>query len=462
MGLESLYARLPVLLQHLACSLEGLRVRRQRYGGSFDEILRQAEARLAWSRDRLLGYRDARLRAFLEHCGSTVPYYRRLFAARRWSPRETPLEEILGDLPILLKTTVQALGGEFESSDVPPHRRVPSHTSGTTGGGLHFQTTRTALQEQYAVWWRYWRLHGLRRGTLCGYFAGRSVVPPAQTRPPFWRHNVPGRQILFSGYHMAPRTLPSYVDELRRAQPPWLHGYPSLLSLLAAFVLDSGRGLGYTPIWVTCGAENLLPHQAALIARALGRSPIQHYGLAEAVANFSTCPQNRLHVDEDFSHVEFVPLSDGEGFRVVGTNFTNPATPLVRYDAGDTVRLDPGHCGCGLAGRLVMSVDGRQEDYVVLKNGARLGRLDHIFKDMLAIREAQIVQEMPGVITVKIVRRAGFRPDDEAALRREFQVRLGDQARVHFEYVPHLQRSRSGKLRFVVSTLPAGDLHRTP
>ena len=93
--------------------------------------------------------------------------------------------------------------------------------------------------------------------------------------------------------------------------------------------------------------------------------PLQHYGMAEAVANISECEHDQLHVDEDCAAVEFIPNSDGPGYKIIGTNFTNLATPLLRYDVQDLVTLTNVTCSCGRPGRVVASVDGRAEDYII-------------------------------------------------------------------------------------------------
>ena len=209
---------------------------------------------------------------------------------------------------------------------------------------------------------------------------------------------------------------------------------------------------------MTTGAENLLPQQAQLIEKAFGVRPRQHYGMAEAVANISECEQGNLHVDEDFAAVEFLPNPSGDGCRVIGTNFTNPAVPLVRYDVQDLVSPKDETCSCGRPGRLVERVDGRLEDYVILKNEARIGRLDHIFKDLVNIREAQILQRRRGELIVRIVRGDRYGEADERSLREELWKRLGNEADVRFDYVEKLERSRSGKLRFVISELPEASI----
>jgi phenylacetate-CoA ligase len=445
--LEGLYERLPVSLQNLACSVEGWRVDRRRYDSEFFVALAACEARARWSREAIRDYRDEQLKRFVAEASLTVPYYRHLFRTST-NPYLINGMDDLRDLPILHKMTVRQRPKDFRA-DISVGRQSV-HTSGTTGAGLRFEATLSALREQWATWWRYRRWHGIDIGTWCGYFGGRVVVPPERTSPPFWRTNYPGRQILFSAYHMSTRNLPHYLRWLRSQKPPWLHGYPSLLALLAGYMLDTGLDLGYQPRWITLGAENVTEKQGGLIQRAFGVKPLQHYGMAEAAANASECDHGELHVAEDFSAFEIVGGPDGTGL-VVGTNFTNPAFPLIRYAVGDVAAFADSECSCGRPGRVLRALDGRLEDYVLLPSGARLGRLDHIFKDAVNVTEAQIYQEAVGRITFRIVRGAHYSPSDEQDLLREARKRLGTGTTLEIEYVDALERSPGGKVRLVVS-----------
>lgn len=460
-NLESLYVKLPVPLQQVACSLEGWRIRRSRYAPAFFNFLRDYEQRAGWSRDRITEYRDRRLREFVKHCAETVPCYRRRFAEAGIRPEDISTLADLGRLDILTKDEVKANAGAMESEAVPAREKSTAHTSGTTGGGLKFAVTQDSMREQWAVWWRYRRAHGIPLDALCGYFAGRTVVPPAQARPPFHRYNLPGRQILFSGYHMNDDNMRHYIKTLNRRRPPWLHGYPSLLALIAGFMADNHISLEYDIRWITTGAETLTRQQSALIESAFGVRPRQHYGMAEAVANISECEHGKLHVDEDFAAIEFIPLESGEGCRIIGTNFTNPAAPLLRYDTGDVAVLSEEGCSCGRPGRVVDSIDGRIEDYVVLAGGAKVGRLDHIFKDIVHIREAQIYQREPGAIIIRIVRGEGYTEATEKMLLDETSSRLGGDTTIEIKYVDAIERTASGKLRFVVSDIPGSRIDAT-
>ncbi len=455
---EALYLRLPIWAQNLATSLEGWRIQRRRYSGDYATVLASSCLRLTWSDEEFRAYRDRRIREFVAHAYESVPFYRDRFDAAGVHPAEVLGLDDLQLLPLLTKPEVQDAGSSLVSDAVPPRQRVNAHTSGTTGGGLRFATTKQAQREQWAVWWRYFMRHGVAPQTWCGYFGGRSVVPLSQTEPPFWRIDRPGRRILMSAYHMSEETMDAYVDILRERQPPWLHGYPSLLALLAQHVLRRGRALEYPVQWITAGAENLLTHQAQAIAAAFGVEPVQHYGMAEAAANASQCPAGNLHIDEDFAGVELLSEPGSEGHKIVGTNFSNLAAPLIRYEIGDVAGQLLDSCGCRLPGRAIRRIDGRAEDYVILRNGAKLGRLDHVFKDLVNIREAQILQRQPGAAIFRIVRGPAYTEADEQMLLDEARKRLGSEFEITVDYVETIHRSSRGKLRFVVSDLPEGSI----
>jgi phenylacetate-coenzyme A ligase PaaK-like adenylate-forming protein len=457
MDIEAVYSRLPGFAQNLACTYEGFRIQKRRYNTEFRRLLSEAERRSAWTTDQVMDYRDQHLRAYVQDCAREIPYFREQFENTGIAPESIRSVEDLRALPILSKSEAVANSSRLQSRTVNQQDCIVCHTSGTTGSGLRFSVTLEAFRAQWAVWWRYRRWHGIDLATKCAYFGGRSVVPITQKEAPFWRYDLARHQILFSGYHISEATLPLYVEELRRQRPSWLCGYPSLLTLLASYVLERGDDLGYTPRWITALAENLLPLQKSVITKAFGVSPIEHYGMAEGAANISECEMGRLHVDEDFSAVEFVPEDGIDSCRIIGTAFVNRATAFLRYEVGDRVRVSlESSCPCGRPGRLVEAIDGRLEDYVIRRDGSKVGRMDHIFKDLVNIREAQIVQEAPGQIEIRIVRGALYAEDDEKRLRSEMWKRLGTETEIKIEYRESLPRGAGGKLRFVISSLHGG------
>jgi len=450
------YSFLPFPLQNLAISAYGGWVSRRRYGKGYKEILRAVLERQRWSQEQVRELQKRRLLELARHCYERVPYYRNVFRNRGLTPHDFRDPGDLQKLPILRKDDVRNSGSEFFSEDIRKRRHIHSHTSGTTGAGMQFAIDLVAHQEQWAVWWRYRMSHGINPGTWCAYFGGRTVVPVRQQRAPFWRINFPARQVLYSMYHISKETLSSYVTDLRRRNLPWIHGYPSTLALLARHALDAGVQLNFR--WATVGAETLFPWQKRLIEAAFRCRCYQHYGSAEAVANFSECRAGNLHADEDFCVVELHPTTTPGQFAIVGTCLANHVMPFLRYDTGDLCSGLVDECPCGRPGLVVSQIDGRAEDYILLGNGRILGRLDHIFKDAVNVREAQIFQAVPGKVTLRVVPTNAWTSRDAEDLLTEFKRRTGPYLDVDIERCVELERAASGKLRFVVSNCNGGKL----
>lgn len=449
---ERIYRFSPVWIQNVLCSAYGLGINLRRYGRGYSAIEQEVFRRETFSRDQMRALQNERVKAIVARAATMVPYYRALFRRHRLDSREIRTAEDLNVLPILNRAEVQEHLRDFVSDDRERLATTLWRTSGTTGTGLVFPMTLRAEREQWALWWRYRARFGLDRATWYAHFYGRSVVPVEQVTPPFWRINYPGKQILFSGYHMSDRFLGHYVRELNRRRPPWIQGYPSLLSVLAGYMLNGGESLSYRPTAITTGAETLLPHQKAMIEEAFGAACHQHYGTTEAVANISECRYNKLHVDEDFGYIEFIKNGGGKT-ELVATGFANEAFVLLRYRLGDNVETKDAEeqCACGNPGRIVERIDGRIEDYVVTADGRRIGRLDHLLKDMVNIRECQIVQDEVNRVMFRVVRGSGFADADHDRLISEAKKRLGSNMHIDIEYVSSLERSKTGKLRFVVS-----------
>jgi phenylacetate-CoA ligase len=139
---------------------------------------------------------------------------------------------------------------------------------------------------------------------------------------------------------------------------------------------------------------------------------------------------------------------------MVCTGFGNYATPLIRYDIGDiAVVAENQSCSCGRGGLLLERLEGRVEDYIVTPDGRFVGRLDHLFKDARTVQMAQIIQDDVRRIVVRISREPGYGAADEAAILKEARLRLGSQIQIDFDYVNDIERSRTGKYRFIISRL---------
>ena len=459
-SLRTLYDRLPVPLQELLVWGAGWRSYRRRFGPRFQRLLEELQRGDLRGADEVRADQDRRLREMVCWAADTVPYYRTLFRREGIDPASIRGLDDLPRLPLLTKQTLRDRPQELRSEAVPAGEVVTGHTSGTTGTALALLHGLDALAWEYAVVWRQRGWFGLRLHDRYAAFGGQSVVPFAQSAPPFWRFDRARNRVLFSLYHMTPANLDHYARELCRPGYRFWQGYPSSLALVCNHLLARGIALGpAAPRAVFTSSETLLDFQREAIAAATGAPIADRYGHAELAVSALQCPAGSYHVDTEFGAVEILPHEETDEWvrgEIVATGFANRAMPLLRYRTGDVATLRKrGGCPCGRARPVLERIDGRIEDYVVTPDGRRIGRLDHVFKDTREIAEAQIHQTAPDRLVVRLVPRERF---DDAARRRleqELRARVGEAIGIELELVEAIPRLASGKFRAVVSDLPA-------
>ena len=456
---KSIYDGLPVFLQNVVSSGYGLRQRAQIHGAFYRSYLRQLQESQWLGESEVLAQRDAKVAEFMRRADRDSPFWHETFHQAGLRASDLGVESLTA-LPIMSKETARL---EMDRITTRPwvtgtRKGVAAHTSGTTGMALHLTLSQECFQREYAFRDLHRSWGGIRPGDRTATIAGHPVVPTEHMDPPFWRHNAAFNQTIFSSIHLTESTLPLYVRELKRLAPKLIHGYPSSLYIVALSCLESGEE-GIRPQSVFCHSETLLDRQRESIERAFGCKAFNWYGNTEMTVNIVECESGRLHVKNEHSLVEFLrvdgtPAEPGEYARIITTGFGNDATPLIRYDTGDVAVLSSDRCDCGRPGPLVAEVLGRHEDIFVTPDGRLVGRLDHVFKDALNVVEAQLFQPDVDTVIVRVVRRAGYGPADEAMILRELRLRLGQAIVLTFEYVDQIPRTSNGKFRFAVSLVP--------
>jgi phenylacetate-CoA ligase len=438
-------------------SIYGLVLRRKAYGRYFWCYLDHLQKTQWFSDTELAAYQAEQVHAFLEYAQSHSMYWRELFGAVQFDPVHYQVPGDLCRLPILQKETLRQQGYRIESGEyLAGHKSYQSvHTSGTTGKAVHLKVSQQCFEREYAFRWLHRTWGGNRLGDKVATFAGHPVVPTARMKPPFWRLNWSENQVLFSSQHITPETLPSYADQLVRMQPDLINGYPSSIYLIASY-LNAERIDPVRPKAVYTHSETLLDYQRITLESAFGCRVFNWYGNTELTAHIVECEKGSLHVKSDHSLVEIVDedgqsVQPGEVGEIVGTGFGNYATPLIRYATGDTARLSDRRCDCGRPGPIIEELMGRVEDIVVTPGGRHVGRLDHVFKDMLNVVEAQILQDTVDAVRIRMVKRPEFGEDDMRLLEQQLRLRLGLTIRLEYEFVDRIPRLPNGKFRFVAS-----------
>ena len=448
MGLQGIYDKSPVWVQNLMCSLKGYLIKRRRYGKQFYDELHKLETGEYNQREELF--------VFLMQA-KDLPAYKGQIS-------KVTIEnvyDVIHGMPIIDKAFVKSHIEEL-TNHACSEPQFLMRTSGTTGGGLVFPYTVRMENRHWGVWWRYRRALGIDLDTWCGWFGGKRIINPNDHKPPFWRVNKPGRQVMFSSMHMTSETVEFYHQEICKRELTWLHGYPSHIAKFAALAIDKRLPPLKNVKFVTTGAENLLGNQMTMMQRMFPNAMIrQHYGLMEGVANISQDRNGEWIVDEDFAFVEFIPIENHtedrdisektETCRIIGTGFSNTAFPLIRYDTGDIATIERRKDGT----IRVISIDGRSSNVLRGPDGFEINeaRLSIVLHDFNNIVEAQFVQHTLTDISLLIVRNSSYNDDDEKQLRANLVACFDKRMNIHIKYVKEVEKTKSGKLRLVVSEM---------
>ncbi|MBD2465155.1 hypothetical protein H6G89_29540 [Oscillatoria sp. FACHB-1407] len=295
-----------------------------------------------------------RLRPILE-CAATVPGYRDRFqsagllrenAASDGSLLVANWQQAFLNLQPLDRATVRNQPGAFlaNATDVV-YRGVTSGTQGRSliyFAGEEWNAARLQSRQRFLAWW------GITDEIPILNVASR-LFP---LRP------MDGALI----GTLTPPFIYQLLDQLA-IRPTALRGYPSRLCEVAVQL----RRTRLPPVVaVICTGERLYGQQRSLLEQVFCAPVVDEYGCQETGISGLTCPEGgRLHLDNTRCLYEVV---NGQ---LLTTDLLNQVMPMVRYDCGDRLVIDPEPCSCGRPG-LTATVLGRVEDTIHTSTGAQL------------------------------------------------------------------------------------------
>ena len=449
-----IYGHAPVFVQNALISAYAWNRRRRRSGGRYRAFI--ADAAAVWTRSEA-EIRDAqasRLSAIVRHAAAHVPFYRKQFASLGLDAALIRTVDDCRRLPVLDKDTVRRHNADFSSEEIAAS--WSNETSGSTGTPLTVRLSADAYQLTMALLTWHEMDHGIAPGSRFATLAGRLVQPVSDDRPPFWRSNWAERQLLCSAYHLSDKNLPLYLRALEAFDPVEVIGYPSAIATVASFCRRTGIRPRLHVKAVITNSETLFDWQREVIEDTFQAPVFDYYGTAEAVAFAGQCSAMRYHPHPLMGYCEVLdeddrPVGPGESGRLISTTLCNTAMPLIRYDTGDAVSVSVDRCPCGRPGESWRQIVGRVDDVVVTPDGHEVGRLDHIFKGVTDVREAQIAQTDSDRLEIRVVPDRGFTQQTSDLLVHNARERVGPKMRVELVTVDAIGRTARGKFRGVVN-----------
>ncbi len=265
---------------------------------------------------------------------------------------------------------------------------------------------------------------------------------------------------------MAP--LKNTVEGLNRAQPHYLHSYPTFLEALAHEKL-AGK-LEITPEFISLGSEPVSALARTTIQKAFPEAELSEtYGATECLNIANQCHQGRLHLNTDLCVLE--PVDENGNLvppgvasaKVYVTNLANYAQPLIRYELPDSVTVLPHQCGCGTA-MPVIRVEGRSDDTFYLSDPQGDFHafppvpFEVLFLDTGGLSQYQLVHEQQNHLHIRYVPQQGVNVANlNQKLSRNFhdflsQRGVGEAVQIAVEPVDRIEREAKGhKMRQVYS-----------
>lgn len=373
-------------------------------------------------------YKYIKLEKMLHYCRQSIPFYK-------------GEGDQLDSFMFINKATIQNNFNQFPNKNILTNTGSTSGTSGSPG--YFYRDINNMAAEQYFLN-EYFQWKGKRKVWLRG-----DEVFPYGSKPKIPYIKIPlFGDIYISSYHLNDETLDIVVAALKKYKNMVLWAYPASAALLAEYCLRKNVKLSFDI--VATSSEKLYEHQAKIIESAFNVKVKDLYGQGERVAALYRCEEGHYHEIPYYSYVEYLKIKD-DLYKIVGTSLHNNAMPLVRYKMNDIFRINETLCRCGATSKNITEILGREDDYITTPKGVCPGILFAApFQRLRNIKETQIIQRTDTKIDVLVVKNEKFNVIDKKLLERTIYGII-TEAVCNIYYVQHLEKDKSGKLRFIIN-----------
>lgn len=412
------------------------------------------QSRPQWQADQLVA-----LRALVEEACEQLPFYRDKYRAAGFRPSDLRSWADLERIPLLTKHELREAGPQRLAPRAGDGVRLLS-SSGSTGVSLRIYRNEASLwtfmastMAQYLEWCEGQPIADV---LYCVDLATDSID---FAMADLLRTIAPEQRIL-------PVTLPAtdllaQLDDLR---PRFISTYPSTLRAVAVELHRRGRTLDRLRL-AHLTSETCDQRTRQLLAEVFPRARVvETYTSTEAgLIAFQCHVSGTWHVAEQGLIAEIVD-DDGRPTRGLGrlvlTDLTNRATPIVRYAGlGDLCQWHDAACACGTELRSLARLAGRVAELIVLPDGTAISPyvVTNALEELPGIYQFQVVQHAATAFEVLIVRERGSASDADVRatvadrLRAALGIELTCEARVVEQILP---RPGAHKVPLVVSHVP--------
>ena len=432
-----------------------------RMGQKYREMTRHLQSCQYATREELEAYQFSKLKDLIACAGRTIPYYRDLFKSVSFDPERLDSFARMADIPLLSKKDV--FDG-YERLINPEYTFINSYeglTGGTTGQPLKLllSVASHAYEEAFlhAIWHRAGYTPSIRRVSLMG-----SPFKEKNGSKKIMKLDYFNNQLQLSPQDLDPRSVETYMKEIEKFQPRFLHGFASAITVLAKYLKDNGKHISGIR-GTLCGSEQVFSSQRTLIEEVFQSPMLAWYGQTEKVALAGECEERSgYHLFSEYGYTELVDEKGnvihepGKAGEIVGTGFINMAMPLIRYRTGDWGEYGDGPCKCGRNYPRLIKVKGRRGQEFLFGSQNEvipLTALDMQGPAFNKIYQLQFEQKTPGVADLNIASDKTITAEDMETIKNELASQVGEKMTFDIRISDHFQKTSTGKLKACIQHL---------
>lgn len=389
------------------------------------------------------------LKVQLQHAYDTVPHYHAAWRQAGVHPSDVQSLTDLAAFPIVTKADIRRHERELISTAFDAAKLRVKRTSGSTGVPLTIRIDEPAVQWKTACTiradeWSGWRL-GQRVAKVWGNPEYRHFGWKGRLRNFFF-----DRAVYLDTLNLNDERIAAFTRTVRRHRPGLIFGHAHSLYLLACSLKKAGI-TDIRPNGIISTAMLLHDWQRTVIEQVLNCPVTNRYGCEEVSLIGSECEVHHgLHINADSVYTEVSPDTG----KLLVTDLTNRAMPLIRYEIGDVVAGSGRACACGRGLPMIERVEGREADYVITPAGNLISGISLTENFALLITGAaqvQIVQESLHFLLIRLVKGDDFTDTSHQQIANLVYETFGSAVRHEVEFVDAIPQEPSGKYRFCIS-----------
>jgi len=412
-----------------------------------------------WNKELHEKYQWKSLIQILNYAYNKIPYYKELFTEIDATPNDFKSFDDFAQFPFLTKEIIRERLDDMIPVNVNRDKLILYNTGGSTGEPLSFYKTKRDDVIERAFMFSQWSRVGFHRNDSRVIIRGEVLRDKK-----LWEKNKNSNVWKFSAYQLSAHNIEKMVEKINEIKPAFFHVYPTSMQIFTQLMKEQKLNLNFSPKAILCGSEKLYDYQRNLFEDFFGCRVFSWLGLAEQTILAGECEYSeKLHIFSEHSYVELIddhnkiihePGISGE---IVGTRLHRFIIPFIRYRSGDIASYADGPCKCKRNYKLLDNVEGRVQDIVVTKQGKKIPVTALFFGQHLKVFEKalkiQLVQQVAGEVTIKIVRGKNYSSEDEVQLLNKLSIATSSEIKFKLNYVDHIETTKRGKHKFLISEI---------